>query len=122
MVRSARRRMQDPSFSQSRPRLGCLAGTFSPSRQPDALDPFVVDHPARLAAQKRGDPAVAVATIATGEFNDVLGRLPLVIPAARPAPLRGAMLAKGLADPAFGDLLRQNRSDVVDAGAATREA
>lgn len=31
--RSARSRMHDPSFSHSRPRLGCLAGTFSPSRR-----------------------------------------------------------------------------------------
>jgi len=31
--RSARSRMQDPSASHSRPRLGCLAGTFSPSRR-----------------------------------------------------------------------------------------
>jgi hypothetical protein len=27
------KRMQDPSLSQSRPRLGCLAGTLSPSRR-----------------------------------------------------------------------------------------
>src|SRR5215211_4571874 len=31
--RSARSRMHDPSFSHRRPRLGCLAGTFSPSRR-----------------------------------------------------------------------------------------
>jgi hypothetical protein len=31
--RSARSRMQDPSASQSRPRLGCLSGTLSPSRR-----------------------------------------------------------------------------------------
>ena len=32
-VRSGRSRMHDPSESQSRPRLGCLWGTFSPSRR-----------------------------------------------------------------------------------------
>jgi hypothetical protein len=32
-ARSGRSRMQDPSASQSRSRLGCLAGTFSPSRR-----------------------------------------------------------------------------------------
>jgi len=31
--RSARSRMQDPSASQMRPCLDCLAGTFSPSRR-----------------------------------------------------------------------------------------
>lgn len=101
---------------------GLLGGNLQPLAPPDALDPFVVDDPTRLAAQKRSDTAVAVATIATGEFDDVLGQLPLVIPAMGPAPLRRAMLAEGLADPAFGDLLRQNRADVIDAGAATRGA
>jgi hypothetical protein len=31
--RSARSRVHDPSASHSRPRLGCRAGTFSPSRR-----------------------------------------------------------------------------------------
>ena len=30
---SGRKRMQDPSLSHRRPRFGCLAGTFSPSRR-----------------------------------------------------------------------------------------
>ena len=30
---AGRRRMQDPSLSHSRPRLGCFWGTFSPSRR-----------------------------------------------------------------------------------------
>ena len=32
-ARSGRSRTHDPSFSHSRPRLGCRAGTFSPSRR-----------------------------------------------------------------------------------------
>ena len=32
-ARSGRRRTQEPSFSHSRPRLGCRRGTFSPSRR-----------------------------------------------------------------------------------------
>ena len=31
--RSGRRRMHEPSLSHRRPRLGCLAGTFSPSHR-----------------------------------------------------------------------------------------
>src|SRR5947207_14823305 len=37
--RSARSRMHDPSFSHRRPRLGCLAGTFSPVKLRRLLHP-----------------------------------------------------------------------------------
>lgn len=101
---------------------GLLAGNLQPLTPPDALDPFVVDHPARLVAQERGDPAVAIAAVTAGKLDDVLGQLRFIVPAARAASLCGAMLAKSPADPAFGDLLRQNRVDMVDTGAATRGA
>src|SRR5690606_23569067 len=95
---------------------------LQPLLPPDALDPLVVDHPAHLAAQKLGDLAIAVAAIAAGQCNDVLGQLLLVVPAARNTPLRGAMLPKHEAYPALRHALRQNRANMVDAGTATRGA
>ncbi len=44
---AGRRRIHDPSVSHSRPRLGCLAGTFSPSRlQTGSTRPSLTDQPA----------------------------------------------------------------------------
>lgn len=80
---------------------GLFGRDLQPLASPDALDPFVVDHPARLAAQKRRDPAVAVAAVATGEFDNVLGQLPLVVPAFGLAPLRRAMLPQSPTNPTF---------------------
>src|SRR6516162_11067231 len=48
LARSALSRMHDPSFSHRRPRLGCLAGTFSPSRrQIRSTRLSLTSHPAR---------------------------------------------------------------------------
>ena len=44
--------------------LGCLRGTFRPSRRPDALDPFVVHLPA-LMPQERRDAPVPITAVKT---------------------------------------------------------
>src|SRR5438067_8224800 len=62
--------MHDPSPSQSLPRLGCLLGTFSPSRRRDTLDPLVVDYPACLA-QQPCDLAIAIAAVFPGKLDNI---------------------------------------------------
>src|SRR5690606_29900717 len=94
---------------------------LQPLLPPDALDPLVVDHPAHLAAQKLGDLAIAIAAIAAGQCDDVLGQLLLVVPAARNTPLRGAMLPQHEAYPALRHA-RHNSPDMVNAGTAARGA
>jgi len=74
--------MHDPSASQSLARLGCLLGTFSPSRRQDALDPLVVDYPARLA-QQFGDLAIAIAAVLLGKLDNIGSETLLVLTAAR---------------------------------------
>lgn len=101
---------------------GLSGRDFQPLAPPDAFDPLVVDHPARLAAKKCGDPAVAIAAVATGKLDDVFGQLPFVVPASGPAPLRRAMLAQRLADPPLRNSLGKNGAEMVDAGTPTRRA
>jgi hypothetical protein len=98
-----------------------FGGNLQPFAPPDALDPFVVDHPARLAARKLGDLAIAVAAIAAGQLDDVVRQLLLVVATSGNAPLCGAMLPQHAAHPAFRDL-RQNRADMIDAGTTARRA
>src|SRR3979411_3194426 len=125
--RSARSRMHDPSFSHSRPRLGCLAGALSPSRRPTRSPlppptrppPFTVAQPAG-PAQQLGNLAIAVAAISPAQLDDV-GRQPcLVVSTVRDLALRRAMLTEGRAGTALGN--RQRSSNMLDAGAAARGA
>src|SRR5262245_17325594 len=109
--------MQDPSASQSLPRLGCLWGTLSPL--PDTLDPLVVDCPARLA-QQRGDLAIAIAAVLAGKLDNIGGETLLVLTAARDLALRRAMLPERRTGATLGDV--QLRSHLLDAGTATRGA
>src|SRR6476646_2779374 len=68
--RSARSRMHDPSFSHRRARLGCRAGTFSPSRrQIRSTRLSLTSQPD--PPQKLGDLAIAVAAILSGQLDDV---------------------------------------------------
>lgn len=87
---------------------GLFGWNLQPLLPPDALDPLVVDHPARLAAQKLGDLAIAVAAIAAGQCNNVVGQLLLIVPAARNAALRGAMLPQSTIYPALRHALWQS--------------
>src|SRR6516162_1370070 len=111
--------MHDPSASQSLPRLGCLCGTFSPSRLPDTLDPLVVDCPAR-PAQQFGDLAIAIAAVLPSKLDNIGGETPLVLTAARDLALRRAMLPERRTGATLGDM--QLRSHLLNAGTATRGA
>ena len=111
--------MHDPSASQSLARLGCLLGTFSPSRRQDALDPLVVDYPARLA-QQFGDLAIAIAAVLLGKLDNIGRQTLLVLTAARDLALRRAMLSERRAGATLGDM--QLRSHLLNAGTATRGA
>jgi len=99
---------------------GLFGRNLQPLASPDALDPLVVDHPACVAAQKGGDTAVAIAAVTTGKLDDVLGKLPFVVPASGPAPLRRAMLAQSQADPPLRDFRGKNGAEMINSGAATR--
>ncbi len=111
--------MHDPSASQSLPRLGCLWGTFSPSRCQDTLDPFVVDYPARLA-QELGDLAIAIAAVLPGKLDNIGCETLLVVTTARDLALRRAMLPERRTGATLGNM--QLRSDLLNAGTATRGA
>ena len=110
--------MHDPSLSHSRPRLGCLAGTFKPSRR-QAFDPLVIDLPPR-PAQELHDLAIAVAAVLPGQGDHVGSQPLLVFRAPRHLALRRAMLAERRTSAALGDM--QVMSDMLDTGAATRGA
>ena len=92
---------------------------FQPPASP-ALDPFVVDDPARPRAQHFRDLAVAKAAILASEFDDVGGEPLFILPPRRNATLRRTMLSEHAADPAFGHF--DLGSNMVDAGPATRGA
>ena len=88
-------------MSQSRPLLGCLAGTFSPSRR--QIRSTRLRFTAQPASPQQGrDPAVAVAAVPGGERDDVGGEPDLVVRAARRLALRGAVLAENPAGPPLG--------------------
>ena len=99
--------------------LGCLAGTFSPSRRQIRSDPLVVDQPAG-PAQQLGDLAIAVAAILPGQLDEI-GCQPLfIITALRDLTLCRTMLAERGTGAALGD--GQLPLNMLDAGAATRRA
>ena len=111
--------MHDPSASQSLPRLGCLGGDLQPLASPDALDPLVVDDPARLA-QELGDLAIAVAAVLPGKLDNIGCETLLVVTTARDLALCGAMLPERRTGATLGDM--QLRSHLLNAGTATRGA
>jgi hypothetical protein len=71
--------------------LGLFIGDLEPLASPDALDPLVVDYPARLA-QQRSDLAIAVAAVLLGKLDNIGRQTLLVLTAARDLALRRAML------------------------------
>ena len=87
---------------------------------PDPFDPFVVHDPASRRSQHRCDLPEAISAVLPGELDNVGDQLRFVILAPWPLALRRAMLSEHTADPPLGQL--QLRSNVIDAGAATRGA
>ena len=82
--------------------LGLLVRDLQPLASPDPLDPLIVDQPAG-PAQQLGDLAIAIASILTGQFDDV-GCQPLfVVTALRDLALRRAMLTERRTGAALGD-------------------
>src|SRR5439155_5265432 len=114
--RSARSRMHDPSFSHRRPRLGCLAGTFSPSRrQIRSTRLSLTSQPAWRS--KLGDLAIAVAAILPDQLDDV-GRQPcLVVSTVRDLALRRAMLTECRAGTPLGNRQRSSNTRCRRGGA-----
>src|SRR5215468_4058466 len=98
---------------------GLFIGDLQPLASPDALDPLVVDYPARLA-QQSCDLAIAIAAVLPGKLDSIGGETPLVLTAARDLALRRAMLPERRAGATLGDM--QLRSHLLNAGTATRGA
>lgn len=92
---------------------------FQPYTPPDPLDPLVIDDPARYA-QKRGNLAIAVASVLAREFDRIGGQPILVLAARGHFALCRTMLAEHCASTALGDL--QRVTDMIDALAAARRA
>src|SRR5262249_17763987 len=99
--------------------LGLLRWDLQPLASPDALDPLVVDYPARLA-QQPCDLAIAVAAVLLGKLDNIGRQTLLVLTAARDLALRRAMLSERRAGATLGDM--QLRSHLLNAGTATRGA
>jgi hypothetical protein len=99
--------------------LGLLMGNLQPLALPDTLDPLVVDDPACLA-QELGDLAIAIAAVLPSKLDNIGCETLLVVTAARDLALRRAMLPERRTGAALGDM--QLRSDLLNAGAATRGA
>src|SRR5205807_2208827 len=68
-------------------------GDLQPLASPDALDPLVVDYPARLA-QQPCDLAIAVAAVLLGKLDNIGSQTLLVLTAARNLALRRAVLSE----------------------------
>ena len=98
---------------------GLFIGDLQPLAPPDALDPLVVDYPARLA-QQFGDLAIAIAAVLLGKLDNIGRQTLLVLTAARDLALRRAMLSERRAGATLGDM--QLRSHLLNAGTATRGA
>jgi hypothetical protein len=68
-----------------------LIGDLQPLASPDALDPLVIDDPARLAEQPC-NLAIAVAAVSLGRLDNIGRQALLVFTAARDLALRRAPL------------------------------
>jgi hypothetical protein len=99
--------------------LGLLMGDLQPLALPDTLDPLVVDCPASLA-QQRGDLAIAIAAVLPGKLDNIGRKTFLVVTTVRDLTLRRAVLPERRTGATLGDV--QLRSDLLDAGSATRGA
>ena len=108
--------MQEPSASQSLPRLGCLWGTFSPSRcQIRSTRLSLIIQP-----QQFGDLAIAVPAVLPGKLDNIGRETLLVVTTTRDLALCRAMLPERRTGATLGDM--QLRSDLLNAGTATRGA
>src|SRR4029077_12214106 len=70
---------------------GLFFGDLHPLASPDALDPLVVDYPARLAQQQPCDLAIAVAAVLLGKLDNIGRQTLLVLTATRDLALRRAI-------------------------------
>jgi hypothetical protein len=70
--------------------------------------------------QQRRDPAIAVAAVTGREFDNVGSQRRLVVRRLGNLALRRTVLSEHTADPSLGQF--QLRSNMVDAGSATRGA
>src|SRR6476619_2543351 len=107
--------MHDPSASHSLLRLGCLLGTFSPSRrQMRSTRLSLIIQPAWRHL------AIAVAAVLLGKLDNIGRQTLLVLTTARDLALRRAMLPERRTGATLGDM--QLQSDLLNAGTATRGA
>src|SRR5215475_7356787 len=108
------------SVSQPQPAsFGLLIGDLQPLASPDALDPLVIDDPARLA-QQPCNLAIAVAAVSLGKLDNIGRQTLLVLTATRDLALRRAMVPERRAGATLGDM--QLSSHMLDTGTATRGA
>jgi hypothetical protein len=69
-------------------------GRFTVSKSPDAQHPFAINPPA-CGAQQRGDAAIAIAAIGTGQLDNRRGQRRFVVPHSMRLALGRARLANG---------------------------
>ena len=92
---------------------------LQPLTPPDALDPLIIDQPARMAQQRR-DLAIAVAAVLTSKLDDISGQTLFIISPRWRLALRRAMLPERFTGAALGDV--KLTSDMLDANSSARGA
>ena len=108
-----------PVVEPEPPAFGLFGRDFQPLTSPDPLDTLLV-HPPAGATQQCRDPAIPVAAVLAGKFDDVGSQDCLVIGRRRDLSLRRSMLPQGSARPSLGDAKRG--CYMIDASAATGRA
>ena len=84
-------RTHEPTLSHNRPRGFCLSRYFQPFATPDAFDSVLAYLPAGSLEQRR-DPAITIAAILAGKYNDGLSQSIFVFTLRRPVALRASGL------------------------------
>jgi hypothetical protein len=96
-----------------------FVGYLQPLTPPDAFHPLVVQKPARIS-QQRGDLAIAVAAVLTGQFDDIGGQTLFVVSPRRRLPLCRAMLAERRTSATLGNV--KLTSNMLDTKSSARGA
>jgi hypothetical protein len=80
-----------PVIEPEPPAFGLFGRDFQPLTSPDPFNAFLVHRPPG-ATQQRRNPAIPVAAVLAGKFDDVSSQSCLIIGRRRNLPLRRSML------------------------------
>ena len=105
-----------PVVEPEPPAFGLFGGDFQPLTSPDPFNALLVHRPSG-ATQHRRNPAIPVAAVLAGKFDDVSSQCCLVIGRRWDLPLGRSMLPQCPARPSLGDA--ELGYDMINACAAS---